>query len=69
MAEFEIRRLSRKIEKLDDHLTSFRHSQRIGSDTYVMGWGRPAQAIESIEIEIAETEKRLRALISEPELP
>ena len=61
-AEFEIRRLNRRLEVLEVKASGLRH----GRDSGIRDWqGRtPQMALADVEEEIAEAEARLRALLA-----
>ena len=61
-AEFEIRRLNRRLETLETKASALRH----GRDTGIRDWqGRtPQMALADAEGEIADAEARLRALLA-----
>ena len=63
-AGYEIRRLSRRLQGLETHLSSLRH----GRDDWIRDYqGRtPAQQRKAIEAEIVEAEARLALLLAEP---
>jgi len=59
-AEFEIRRLNRRLERLEERVSELRHSRSSTRDWLCR---TPQQALADTEAEIAEAEGRLRALL------
>jgi len=62
-AEFELRRLQRHLEALEERRSELRHSRSSVRDWLAR---TPQQALADTEAEIAEAEGRLRLLLSEP---
>jgi hypothetical protein len=61
-AEYEVRRISRRLEALEERASRLRHEP----DTSVRDWvGRTRlEALTDVEAEIADAEARLRALLA-----
>jgi sugar-specific transcriptional regulator TrmB len=65
LAEYELRRINRRLEKLEGRASRLRHSPDVGAKDWA---GRThAEALAACEAEIADAEKRLRALLDAAE--
>lgn len=61
LAEYELRRINRRLEKLEGRASRLRHSPDVGAKDWL---GRThAQALAGTQAEIVEAETRLRALL------